>query len=243
MESERAAGPDRRRRHREVRRPGLRRHRCAKWRTKRPACRTRSSWTSRGTGSKNAQELRPTIAIVDKKGKPVALPAAARRVMRSRSTPSLGRRRRGRPGRRRAGAYSRRKAPRRATSRAVCRAWRSCSKRASPRNAAVLAETDGFVEFGKDYKNKRRVIVKPKSDKHEPIEYLIPKGKHISVREGDYVEKGDYIVEGNPVAARHPAHQGRGGTGDLSRQGNPGRLSAAGREDQRQAHRSDRAAR
>ena len=32
----------------------------------------------------------------------------------------------------------------------------------------------------------------------EPTEYLIPKGKHISVREGDYVEKGDYIVEGNP---------------------------------------------
>ncbi|HEY5084123.1 MAG TPA: hypothetical protein VII48_06365, partial [Rhizomicrobium sp.] len=67
-----------------------------------------------------------------------------------------------------------------------------------PKEAAVLAETDGFVEFGKDYKNKRRVIVKPKSDKLEPSEYLIPKGKHISVREGDYVEKGDYIVEGNP---------------------------------------------
>ena len=67
-----------------------------------------------------------------------------------------------------------------------------------PKEAAVLAETDGFVEFGKDYKNKRRVIVKPKSDKIEPTEYLIPKGRHISVREGDYVEKGDYIVEGNP---------------------------------------------
>jgi len=31
-----------------------------------------------------------------------------------------------------------------------------------PKEAAVLAETDGFVEFGKDYKNKRRVIVRPK---------------------------------------------------------------------------------
>src|SRR5438477_2056664 len=67
-----------------------------------------------------------------------------------------------------------------------------------PKECAVLAEADGFVEFGKDYKNKRRVIVKPKNDKGEPVEYLIPKGKHISVREGDYVEKGDYIVEGNP---------------------------------------------
>jgi DNA-directed RNA polymerase subunit beta' len=67
-----------------------------------------------------------------------------------------------------------------------------------PKEAAVLAELDGFVEFGKDYKNKRRVIVKPKNDKIDATEYLIPKGKHISVREGDYVEKGDYIVEGNP---------------------------------------------
>ena len=67
-----------------------------------------------------------------------------------------------------------------------------------PKEAAVLAETDGFVEFGKDYKNKRRVIVRPKNEKLEPTEYLIPKGRHISVREGDYVEKGDYIVEGNP---------------------------------------------
>ncbi|HEY1836095.1 MAG TPA: hypothetical protein VGG36_00420, partial [Rhizomicrobium sp.] len=67
-----------------------------------------------------------------------------------------------------------------------------------PKESAVLAETDGFVEFGKDYKNKRRVIVKPRNDKIDPTEYLIPKGKHISVREGDYVEKGDYIVEGNP---------------------------------------------
>src|SRR5579871_533807 len=67
-----------------------------------------------------------------------------------------------------------------------------------PKEAAVLAETDGFVEFGKDYKNKRRVIVRPRNEKQEPSEYLIPKGRHISVREGDYVEKGDYIVEGNP---------------------------------------------
>ena len=59
-----------------------------------------------------------------------------------------------------------------------------------PKECAVLAETDGFVEFGKDYKNKRRVIVKPKNDKSEPVEYLIPKGKHISVREGDYRREG-----------------------------------------------------
>src|SRR5690242_14750631 len=67
-----------------------------------------------------------------------------------------------------------------------------------PKDCAVLAEVDGYIEFGKDYKNKRRVIIRPKNEKLEPFEFLIPKGKHISVREGDYVENGDYIVEGNP---------------------------------------------
>ncbi len=33
----------------------------------------------------------------------------------------------------------------------------------------------------------------------EPREYLIPKGKHISVQEGDYVQKGDLLMDGNPV--------------------------------------------
>src|SRR3546814_7360635 len=33
----------------------------------------------------------------------------------------------------------------------------------------------------------------------EPKEYMIPKGKHISVQEGDYVQKGDLLMDGNPV--------------------------------------------
>jgi len=67
-----------------------------------------------------------------------------------------------------------------------------------PKDCAVLAETDGYIEFGKDYKNKRRVILKPKNEKQEAVEYLLPKSKHVSVREGDYVEKGDFIIEGHP---------------------------------------------
>jgi DNA-directed RNA polymerase subunit beta' len=67
-----------------------------------------------------------------------------------------------------------------------------------PKDCAVLAETDGYIEFGKDYKNKRRVVLRPKNEKQEPIEYLLPKAKHVSVREGDYVEKGDFIIEGHP---------------------------------------------
>ena len=67
-----------------------------------------------------------------------------------------------------------------------------------PKDCAVLAESDGYIEFGKDYKNKRRVILKPKNESQEPIEYLLPKAKHVSVREGDFVEKGDFIIEGHP---------------------------------------------
>jgi DNA-directed RNA polymerase subunit beta' len=52
---------------------------------------------------------------------------------------------------------SRREAPRPATSPAVCRAWPNCSRRA-PKDHAIIAEIDGTVEFGKDYKNKRRII-------------------------------------------------------------------------------------
>ncbi len=68
-----------------------------------------------------------------------------------------------------------------------------------PKDHAIIAEADGWIEFGKDYKNKRRVILKPKNDKNDPIEYLIPKGKHIAVAEGDFVEKGDFILDGNPA--------------------------------------------
>ncbi len=67
-----------------------------------------------------------------------------------------------------------------------------------PKDHAVIAETDGRVEFGKDYKNKRRVIVK-NDETTEETEYLIPKGKHVSVQEGDFVRRGDPLVDGPRV--------------------------------------------
>ncbi|MBY0430140.1 MAG: DNA-directed RNA polymerase subunit beta', partial [Rhodospirillales bacterium] len=67
-----------------------------------------------------------------------------------------------------------------------------------PKDHAIIAEVDGRVEFGKDYKSKRRILVVPE-DGGDSIEYLIPKGKHISVQEGDYVRKGDSLMDGNPV--------------------------------------------
>jgi len=67
-----------------------------------------------------------------------------------------------------------------------------------PKDHAIISETEGVVEFGKDYKNKRRVIVRSKDEAVEPVEYMIPKGKHITVQEGDYVQKGDLLMDGNP---------------------------------------------
>ena len=69
-----------------------------------------------------------------------------------------------------------------------------------PKDHAIIAEIAGRVEFGKDYKSKRRIVVVPdEGSDQEPREYLIPKGKHISVQEGDYVESGDPLMDGNPV--------------------------------------------
>ncbi len=53
------------------------------------------------------------------------------------------------------------------------------------------------MEFGRDYKNKRRIRIVPLDDAGEAVEYLIPKGKHLPVQEGDFIEKGEYIMDGN----------------------------------------------
>ncbi|HEX9859017.1 MAG TPA: DNA-directed RNA polymerase subunit beta', partial [Paracoccaceae bacterium] len=68
-----------------------------------------------------------------------------------------------------------------------------------PKDHAIIAESDGYVRFGKDYKNKRRITIEPVDDSIQPMEYMVPKGKHIPVQEGDFVQKGDYIMDGNPA--------------------------------------------
>nr|WP_238322636.1 hypothetical protein [Kordiimonas gwangyangensis] len=68
-----------------------------------------------------------------------------------------------------------------------------------PKDHAVIADIDGIVEFGRDYKNKRRITIRPREDDGEPIEYLVPKGKHIAVQEGDFIQKGEYLIDGNPA--------------------------------------------
>jgi DNA-directed RNA polymerase subunit beta' len=68
-----------------------------------------------------------------------------------------------------------------------------------PKDHAIIAEIDGYVEFGRDYKNKRRISINPREGDAEPVEYLIPKGKHISVQEGDFIRRGEYLIDGNPA--------------------------------------------
>ncbi|PIU57285.1 MAG: DNA-directed RNA polymerase subunit beta', partial [Deltaproteobacteria bacterium CG07_land_8_20_14_0_80_38_7] len=63
-----------------------------------------------------------------------------------------------------------------------------------PKEHAVIAEIDGRVSFGKDVKGKRALIVTPEVG--EPKEYLIPRGKHVSVHEGDYVRAGEPLMDG-----------------------------------------------
>ncbi len=65
-----------------------------------------------------------------------------------------------------------------------------------PKEWAVISEISGKISFGRDFKGKRRVIIEPPNG--EPREYLIPKGKLVSVHEGDYVKAGEPLMDGSP---------------------------------------------
>jgi len=66
-----------------------------------------------------------------------------------------------------------------------------------PKENAIIAKVSGRVEFGKDYKAKRKIIIRP-DDGSEAVEYLVPKSKVIDVQEGDYVKRGDNLIGGSP---------------------------------------------
>jgi len=64
-----------------------------------------------------------------------------------------------------------------------------------PKDCAIIAEIDGIVEFGKDYKAKQRIVIK--GTENTEREYLVPKGKLILVQDGDTVHKGDVLTDGS----------------------------------------------
>ncbi|MBI2083988.1 MAG: DNA-directed RNA polymerase subunit beta' [Deltaproteobacteria bacterium] len=63
-----------------------------------------------------------------------------------------------------------------------------------PKECAIISEIDGRVSFGKDSKGKRKVIITPEVG--EPKEYLIIRGRHIAVHEGDFVKAGEALMDG-----------------------------------------------
>lgn len=77
-----------------------------------------------------------------------------------------------------------------------------------PKDHAIIAECDGRVQFGKDYKNKRRISIIPDEEGAEAIEYMIPKGKHLPVQDGDWIKKGEHLLAGNPAPQDILAVQG-----------------------------------
>jgi DNA-directed RNA polymerase subunit beta' len=66
-----------------------------------------------------------------------------------------------------------------------------------PKDSAIITEVDGTISFGKDTKGKRKIIVTPDSATgKDPVEYLVPKGRHLVVNEGDYVRAGEALIDG-----------------------------------------------
>ncbi len=65
-----------------------------------------------------------------------------------------------------------------------------------PKEFAVIAEIDGVVRLGKDFKGKRKIQVVP--DIGEPREYTIPRGKHITVHDGERIRAGESLMDGSP---------------------------------------------
>ena len=63
-----------------------------------------------------------------------------------------------------------------------------------PKEYALISDIDGVVEFGKDLKGKRKVVIRP--DVGESKEYMIPSRKHVSVHEGDFVKAGEALMDG-----------------------------------------------
>lgn len=63
-----------------------------------------------------------------------------------------------------------------------------------PKEQAIVGEIDGIVEFRGFHKGMRIVVVKGGTDTRE---YFIPKGKHLSVHEGDWVKAGEPLMDGS----------------------------------------------
>ena len=69
-----------------------------------------------------------------------------------------------------------------------------------PKDHSIISEIDGKVEFGRSYKFKRRLLIRSTEDPEKTALYMVPRGRHITVNEGDLVKKGDLLMDGDPDA-------------------------------------------
>ena len=65
------------------------------------------------------------------------------------------------------------------------------------KDSAIIAENDGKVLYGKEVRGKQRVSIQ--SENGEASNYLIPKGKHINLNQGEAIKKGEYLLDGQPL--------------------------------------------
>jgi len=65
-----------------------------------------------------------------------------------------------------------------------------------PKEYALISEIDGIVQMGKDFKGKRKIQVMPEVG--APREYTIPRGKHITVHDGERIRAGEALMDGSP---------------------------------------------
>jgi DNA-directed RNA polymerase subunit beta' len=140
-------------------------------------------------------DLRPRVSIKDKKGKTAKIPgsnAVARHLLPVGSNLVVS------EGRKISAGDILAKIPRETTKTkditgGLPRVAELFEAR-KPKEFAVISEIDGVVSYGKDAKGKRKIVISP--DSGEEKEYLIPKGKHVSVQEGDRVAAGEALMDG-----------------------------------------------
>ncbi len=66
-----------------------------------------------------------------------------------------------------------------------------------PKDFAIIADQDGRIEIGRDYKTKRRVYIVP--EEGERSEFMVLKDKVLTVQEGDFVRRGELLLDGNRI--------------------------------------------
>ncbi len=144
-------------------------------------------------------DLKPSIVIVDDKGEPITLPggAEARYALSIDAILSVE------PGKKlKAGDVMARSPLESAKTRDITGGLPRVAElfeARRPKDHAVIAEISGTVQFGRDYKNKRRIAILPDDENTDTAEYLLPKGKQLAVQEGDRIEKGEYLLDGHPA--------------------------------------------